>query len=109
MRRPALALVAALAATAALLGTVGPAGAITGGQPDGDDHPNVGIVLSGSGSVREHVQRLGRILRRGEGKRALLYEVVAEDTGEEFTSLRRRRHDAYRDHGEPSPDDGALA
>lgn len=65
---------------------------------EGVDVPaaSVGVVLSGSGSVREHVQRLGRILRRGEGKRAVLYEVVAEDTAEEFTSSRRRRHSAYR-------------
>lgn len=64
---------------------------------EGVDVPaaNVGIVLSGSGSVREHVQRLGRILRRGEGKRALLYEVIAEDTAEEYVSSRRRRHEAY--------------
>ena len=65
---------------------------------EGVDVPeaNVGIVLSGSGSVREHVQRLGRILRRGKDKRALLYEVVAEDTAEEYTSRRRRRHRAYQ-------------
>lgn len=65
---------------------------------EGVDVPaaNVGIVLSGSGSVREHVQRLGRILRRVEGKRAVLYEVVAEDTAEEFTSSRRRQHGAYQ-------------
>ena len=65
---------------------------------EGVDVPaaNVGIVLSGSGSVREHVQRLGRILRRAEGKRALLYEVVAENTAEEFVSERRRQHGAYR-------------
>lgn len=65
---------------------------------EGVDVPaaNVGIVLSGTGTVREHVQRLGRILRRAEGKRALLYEVVAENTAEEMTSARRRRHDAYR-------------
>lgn len=65
---------------------------------EGVDVPaaNVGVVLSGSGSVREHVQRLGRILRRGEGKRAVLYEVIAEDTAEEFTSERRRQHGAYR-------------
>ena len=64
---------------------------------EGVDIPaaNVGIVLSGSGSVREHVQRLGRILRRAENKRAVLYEVVAEDTAEEFTSTRRRKHSAY--------------
>ena len=65
---------------------------------EGVDMPaaNVGIVLSGTGSVREHVQRLGRILRRQEGKRALLYEVVTSDTGEERTSDRRREHIAYR-------------
>ena len=40
--------------------------------------PNVAVVLSGSGSVREHVQRLGRILRKKEGKRATLYELVTE-------------------------------
>ena len=37
---------------------------------------NVAIVVSGSASVREHVQRLGRILRARDGKRALLYELV---------------------------------
>ena len=57
---------------------------------------SVGIVLSCSGSVREHVQRLGRTLRRMEDKRAVLYEVVAEDTAEEFTSSRRRQHGAYQ-------------
>ena len=65
---------------------------------EGVDVPaaNVAVVLSGSGSVREHVQRLGRILRRAPEKRAILYELVAEDTAEERTSVRRRRHDAYR-------------
>ena len=57
---------------------------------------NVAIVLSGSGSVREHVQRLGRILRKGENKRATLYELVAAGTGEERTSEKRREHVAYR-------------
>ncbi len=56
----------------------------------------VAIVLSGTGSVREHVQRLGRILRRQEGKRAVLYEVITRGTGEEHQSGRRREHDAYR-------------
>jgi superfamily II DNA or RNA helicase len=57
---------------------------------------NVAVVISGSGSVREHVQRLGRILRRGENKRALLYELVSADTNETSTSERRRDHVAYR-------------
>jgi superfamily II DNA or RNA helicase len=56
---------------------------------------NVAIVLSGSGSVREHVQRLGRILRKSGDKEAILYEVVTRGTVEEFTSNRRRQHNAY--------------
>ncbi len=65
---------------------------------EGVDVPaaNVAIILSGSGSVREHVQRLGRILRRAKDKQAILYEVVAEETGEEFTSSRRTQHSAYQ-------------
>ena len=57
---------------------------------------NVAIVLSGSGSVREHVQRLGRVLRKHGDKRAILYELVTSKTGETYTSERRREHDAYR-------------
>jgi superfamily II DNA or RNA helicase len=56
---------------------------------------NVAIILSGSGSVREHVQRLGRILRKSGDKNATLYEVITRDTAEEFTSSRRRKHNAY--------------
>jgi superfamily II DNA or RNA helicase len=65
---------------------------------EGVDVPeaNVAIVISGSGSVREHVQRLGRILRPQAGKRARLYELVTLGTGEESTSERRREHSAYR-------------
>lgn len=64
---------------------------------EGVDVPaaNVGVILSGTGSVREHVQRLGRLLRKHGDKQALLYEVVTRDTAEEFTSERRRQHDAY--------------
>lgn len=65
---------------------------------EGVDVPeaNVAVVLSGSGSVREHVQRLGRILRRKKGKQAVLYEVITKGTVEEYQSNRRRDHDAYR-------------
>ena len=56
---------------------------------------NVAIILSGSGSVREHVQRLGRILRKQGDKEATLYEVITRGTVEEFTSNRRRQHSAY--------------
>jgi superfamily II DNA or RNA helicase len=65
---------------------------------EGVDVPaaRLGIILSGTGSVREHVQRLGRLLRKYEGKQAKLYEVVARNTAEESTSERRRQHHAYR-------------
>ncbi|MFO7177285.1 MAG: DEAD/DEAH box helicase family protein [Pseudomonadota bacterium] len=65
---------------------------------EGVDVPDasVAIVISGSGSVREHVQRLGRVLRQRGNKRAILYELVAKGTGETFTSERRRDHAAYR-------------
>ncbi|MCA9526420.1 MAG: ATP-dependent helicase, partial [Myxococcales bacterium] len=65
---------------------------------EGVDVPsaNVAIVISGSGSVREHVQRLGRILRKQGDKQAILYELVAEETAETYTSQRRREHSAYR-------------
>lgn len=65
---------------------------------EGVDIPaaNVGIILSGTGSVREHVQRLGRLLRKHGDKQALLYEIVTRDTAEEFTSDRRRKHHAYQ-------------
>ncbi|MBW2263501.1 MAG: DEAD/DEAH box helicase family protein [Deltaproteobacteria bacterium] len=65
---------------------------------EGVDMPDAGvaIIFSGSGSVREHVQRLGRILRKKGDKRAVLYELVAHDTAEMHTSRRRREHVAYR-------------
>ncbi len=59
---------------------------------EGVDIPDacIGVILSGSGSNREFVQRLGRILRRGEGKQAILYELVARETREEQVAQRRR-------------------
>jgi superfamily II DNA or RNA helicase len=65
---------------------------------EGVDVPDarVAIILSGTGSEREYIQRLGRVLRRGtdSNKQAILYEVVAEDTSEEGTSQRRRGGEA---------------
>lgn len=70
---------------------------------EGVDVPQAGVavILSGSASVREHVQRLGRILRKGRqpdgtDKRAVLYELLTRATAEQGTSDRRRQHDAYR-------------
>jgi superfamily II DNA or RNA helicase len=50
---------------------------------------SVAIILSGSGSSREHIQRLGRILRKKENKQAILYEVITRNTAEERISERR--------------------
>ena len=58
---------------------------------------NIGIVLSGSGSAREYIQRLGRLLRKREGKYAILYEVIAKDALEKGVSQRRRRKLAKRE------------
>lgn len=61
---------------------------------EGVDVPSasIAIILSGTGSAREYIQRLGRVLRKGNvaNKQAILYEVIAEDTSEEGTSARRR-------------------
>jgi superfamily II DNA or RNA helicase len=60
---------------------------------EGVDVPdaNVAVVLSGSGSEREFVQRLGRVLRpKEDGGRAIMYEVVSRDTAEENVAERRR-------------------
>ncbi len=72
---------------------------------EGVDVPaaSVAIILSGTGSAREYIQRLGRVLRQGKDKNkfALLYEVVAEDTSEEGTSMRRRGLEKSRGAGMP--------
>ena len=62
---------------------------------EGVDVPDaaIGVVMSGTGSNREFIQRLGRILRRSKDKQAILYEIVARDTREEHV-LRRRRQSA---------------
>ncbi len=59
---------------------------------EGVDVPDasVGILLSGTGSAREYIQRLGRLLRKVEGKTAKLVEIVSKETMEVGTS--RRRH-----------------
>ena len=65
---------------------------------EGVDVPeaSVGIIVSGSGSVREHVQRLGRILRQQKGKRAIMYELISQGTSEQKVNQRRREHHAYQ-------------
>jgi superfamily II DNA or RNA helicase len=59
---------------------------------EGVDVPDasVGLVLGGTGSNREYVQRLGRLLRKKESKIARLIEIISKETMEVCTS--RRRH-----------------
>jgi superfamily II DNA or RNA helicase len=59
---------------------------------EGLDVPDaeVGIVVAGSKGEREHVQRVGRMLRPRPGKRALVYELVVRATGEVEQARRRR-------------------
>ena len=61
---------------------------------EGVDVPDasVGIIISGTGSKREFIQRLGRLLRP-QKERAILYELVTESTIEDGLSRRRRLSD----------------
>jgi superfamily II DNA or RNA helicase len=54
--------------------------------PDAD----VAIIAGGGGSERQHVQRVGRLLRPAPGKRARVFELVTEETSEVQQSLRRQ-------------------
>jgi len=55
--------------------------------PDAD----VAVIVSGTGSVRQMVQRVGRVVRASPGKRwARVYEIIARGTIEE--ALSRARH-----------------
>ncbi|MCK5642692.1 MAG: DEAD/DEAH box helicase, partial [Gammaproteobacteria bacterium] len=60
---------------------------------EGIDVPeaSVGYILSGTGSSREYIQRLGRLLRKVEGKKAKLYEIVSKETVEVRISNRRSK------------------
>jgi superfamily II DNA or RNA helicase len=51
---------------------------------------SVAVILSGTATEREQIQRLGRILRKAEGKKATLYEVVTQGTSEERVSQQRK-------------------
>ena len=59
---------------------------------EGVDVPDaeIGIIVAGQRGEREHVQRVGRLLRPREGKRALIYEMVIRDTAEVGQAARRR-------------------
>ncbi len=55
--------------------------------PDAD----VAIIVGGTRGEREHVQRIGRLLRPAAGKRAVVYELVTLATTETRQSEVRRR------------------
>ncbi len=59
---------------------------------EGVDVPDaeVGIVVGAAHGEREHVQRVGRLLRPRDGKRAVVYELVTRRTLEASQAERRR-------------------
>ena len=61
---------------------------------EGVDVPDagLGIIVSGTGSGREFIQRLGRLLRpKQDGKKAKLIEIVSMETKEIGASRKRKR------------------
>jgi superfamily II DNA or RNA helicase len=60
---------------------------------EGLDVPDaeVAIIVGGVRGQREHVQRVGRLLRPAPGKRAVVYEIVAHGTHETRKAQERRR------------------
>ena len=72
---------------------------------EGVDVPDAtrAIILSGTGSSREFIQRLGRVLRKREGKRAKLVEIVSRETAETRMSWRRKRK--WREDASIQPSD----
>ncbi len=61
---------------------------------EGIDVPDasVAIVLGGYGTSRQFIQRLGRILRKKENKKARLIEIVTKGTSDYNLSKRRRQN-----------------
>ena len=64
---------------------------------EGIDVPDakVAVVPGGQGAARQARQRLGRVLRKSGTARAVLYEVVCENTKDVRRSRNRRRSDAF--------------
>ncbi|MCW4049692.1 MAG: DEAD/DEAH box helicase [Candidatus Bathyarchaeota archaeon] len=60
---------------------------------EGVDVPDasIAVIISGSGSNRQFIQRLGRILRKRPGKQAVLFELVSAGTVETRISDRRKK------------------
>ncbi|MEM7117331.1 MAG: DEAD/DEAH box helicase [Chloroflexota bacterium] len=64
---------------------------------EGVDVPEakIAVVLGGSATAREYVQRLGRVLRKQGNAEAILYEVIARKTVDESIAQRRRSRVKY--------------
>jgi superfamily II DNA or RNA helicase len=60
---------------------------------EGLDVPDavVAVIVGSAFGEREHIQRIGRLLRPGEGKRALVYELVTRNSIEVSQARRRSR------------------
>jgi superfamily II DNA or RNA helicase len=52
---------------------------------------DIAVVVGGSQGSREYVQRVGRVLRPSEGKKALVYDLVTIGTFEVPRVNRHRR------------------
>ncbi len=71
---------------------------------EGIDVPEakVAIVVAGALGEREHVQRIGRVLRPSPGKEALVYELVTSETADaRRAAARRKQHVARPTHPVP--------
>ena len=60
---------------------------------EGIDLPqaDVAVIVSGTQGAREHVQRVGRLLRPAPGKRALIYQLATRATPEIWRAIERRQ------------------
>jgi superfamily II DNA or RNA helicase len=88
---------------------------------EGVDIPDakLGIIVSGTGSGREYIQRLGRLLRPkltstdGVDQKAKLIEIISSNTRETGTSERRKRAltriNQIRKKGKENENDDFLA
>jgi superfamily II DNA or RNA helicase len=88
---------------------------------EGVDVPDakLGIIVSGTGSGREYIQRLGRLLRPmlagtdGVDQKAKLIEIISSNTRETGTSERRKRAltriNQIRKKGQENENDDFLA
>jgi superfamily II DNA or RNA helicase len=61
---------------------------------EGIDVPDarIAIIVAGTLGPREHVQRIGRVVRPAEGKHAVVYELITADTSDERRARQRGRH-----------------